>query len=156
MDRNPYAPPRSAVVGSVATSAGGVPAPAELLYSANQIAVAAFLGTPLAASWLAARNFRALGQEEAVGRTWGAGILLTAIVLAISFVLPDRFPNSLLPLAYCLALRAVAEWKFKAVVDAHLTAGGSLASWWRVVGIGILCGLIAGVLIVAFTVLVME
>ncbi len=155
MEHNPYAPPKADVVPRVSLD-GGLPVPGELLYSPNQIGVAAFLGLPIGAAWLAARNFRAMGQDEEVGRTWGAGIFLTLVIGAISFVLPDRFPNVVLPIAYTLALRALAEWKFKRVVDAHLAAGGSLVSWWRVVGIGILCGLIFGMLMAAVTIFMME
>lgn len=156
MEHNPYAPPKAAVDGLGAASAGGVPAPVEVLYSPNQIAVATFLGTPIAAAWLAARNFRAMGQAQEVGRTWGFGILLTVVVFAVSTVLPDRVPNSVLPVAYCLALRALAESKFKSVIDAHISAGGSLGSWWRVVGIGILCLLIVVVVMIAVMFLVFQ
>ena len=156
MAHNPYAPPKADVVARGVASVGGVPTPGELLFSPNQIGLAAFLGTPIGAAWLAARNFRAIGQDEEVGRTWGAGIFLTLVIGGISFVLPDRVPHSVLPLAYTLVLRAIAELKFRGVVDAHLSAGGTLVSWWRVVGIGILCGLIFGMLMAAVTIFMME
>ena len=90
MDRNPYAPPRSNV--EVTPSGSQTTLPASRLYSPKQIAVATFLGSPLAGGWFMATNYRELGQE---------------------------------------ALATQAVW--------WGIAGGPLFSWWRVVGISLLC-----------------
>jgi hypothetical protein len=143
MSHNPYAPPKADVGGpTAAAAAAGVPHPVEQLYSPNQIAIGAFLGTPLAAGWLAAHNYRAMRQPREAGRVLGLGIIATIVVMAIAYYLPDSVPSVVFPIAYCVAIYQAADSKFKAVVAAHRTAGGTMRSSWRVVGIGLLCALI--------------
>ncbi len=143
MSHNPYAPPK-AEVGSPAagTGASGVPLPVDQMYSPNQIAAGAFLGSPLAAGWLAAHNFRVMRQPQDAGRALGLGIVATVIVVVIAAYLPDGFPSVVLPVAYCVLVYQLAERRFKPVIAAHLGAGGTMRSWWRVAGIGLLCALI--------------
>ena len=61
-----------------------------------------------------------------------------------ALVLPDEFPNAVLPLAYTVAIRSLAQMQFGAVVDAHRAGGGRIGSWWRVVGIGFLSLIVIG------------
>ena len=60
MNHNPYTPP-SARVADAAETVGRAGSTARL-YTPGQIALAAFLGSPLAAAWFAAANFKALAQ----------------------------------------------------------------------------------------------
>jgi hypothetical protein len=151
LDPNPYAPPKSNVEGAAAV-APSEPVPTERLYSLNQIAVATFLGTPVAGAWLTARNQETLGRAQESSRTWTIGIATTLLLLVVSYLLPDRFPNSVLPLACALGFRALAEARFGPAISAHRNAGGRWFSWWQVVGIGLLCALIlvAVVLVIAY------
>jgi hypothetical protein len=143
MSRNPYAPPKSDVAGpNAGSAASGVPLPVDQLYSPNQIAAGAFLGSPLAAGWLAAHNFRVMHRPQEAGRALGLGIVTTLIAILIAAYLPDGFPSVVLPVAYCVAVYQLAERRFKSVIAAHLAAGGTMRSTWRVVGIGLLCALI--------------
>ena len=98
MSHNPYAPPKADVGGP--TAAAGVPAPVEQLYSPNQIAIGAFLGSPLAAGWLAAHNYRAMRQPQDAGRALGRGIIATIVVMALAYYLPESVPSVVLPIAY--------------------------------------------------------
>lgn len=143
MSRNPYAPPKSEVGGpNVGSAASGVPLPVDQMYSPNQIAAGAFLGSPLAAGWLAAHNFRVMRQPQEAGRALGLGIVTTLIAILIAAYLPDGFPSVVLPVAYCVVVYQLAEKRFKSVIEAHRAAGGTMRSTWRVVGIGLLCALI--------------
>lgn len=143
MSHNPYAPPKADVGGpTAAAAAAGVPAPVEQLYSPNQIAIGAFLGSPLAAGWLAAHNYRAMRQPQDAGRALGLGIIATIVVMALAYYLPESVPSVVLPIAYCVGIYQLADSKFKAVIAAHRTAGGTMRSSWRVVGIGLLCALV--------------
>jgi hypothetical protein len=143
MSRNPYAPPRSDVGGpSVGSAASGVPLPVDQMYSPNQIAAGAFFGSPLAAGWLAAHNFRVMRQPEEAGRALGMGIVATLIAILIATYLLDGFLIVLLPVAYCLVAYLLSERQFKSVIAVHRATGGTIRSSWRVVGIGSMCALI--------------
>src|SRR5262245_8653511 len=107
MSHNPYAPPK-ANVEDPPTS----PSTAARLYSPWQLTVASFLGSPMAAAWFAAANFKALGRRLEAQRTLIWGALGTVVVLGISYVLPDSVPNSVLPIAYSAAIQAVADRVF--------------------------------------------
>jgi len=143
VNHNPYAPPQSSVDAAAdkVLDPAALPGP-EFLYSPRQIALAAFLGSPMASAWLTASNFRALAQPLKASRTILVGIAATIVVLCIAFVLPDNAPNLALPIAVSFAVKVIAEGRFGAIVKNHVRAGGSLRSWWRVVGIGLLFALI--------------
>lgn len=143
MSHNPYAPPKSDVGSPTAgTAASGVPLPVEQMYSPNQITAGAFLGSPLAAGWLAAHNFRVMRQPQEAGRALGLGIVATLVALGIAAYLPDGFPGVVLSVVYCAIAYQLADKRFKSVIAAHRAAGGTMRSSWRVVGIGVLCALI--------------
>jgi hypothetical protein len=157
MSRNPYAPPKSEVGGPNAGSgASGVPLPVDQMYSPNQIAAGAFLGSPLAAGWLAAHNFRVMRQPQEAGRAMGLGLVTTLIAILIAAYLPDGFPSVVLPVAYCVLVYQLADRRFKPVIAAHLAAGGTMRSTWRVVGIGLLCALILVTVIIGIMLPLLE
>ena len=112
------------------------------LYSPQQVAGAAFLGTPIAAAWLFARNFSALGDERASRRALVWGVVGTVAIVVLGSILPARFPAPVLPIAYTMALRELAKLVHGAAFAAHVAAGGQRQSNWRVLGIG-LAGLVA-------------
>jgi cytochrome c-type biogenesis protein CcmH/NrfG len=141
VEQNPYAPPKS-VVADVAAPDGDPVAPTLPLYSTTQIGVATFFGSALAGAWLAAGNYKAVAQPRQAARVWWLGIVVTTVTMAVAFVLPDRFPNSILPLAVAFGARAMAEQRFGAVVKAYQAEGGELRSWWRVAGISVLSAVI--------------
>lgn len=107
------------------------------LFSPRQIAVAAFLGTPLAAGWLIARNLSVLGDQRASRHARVFALLGTVVLLAVAFVLPARIPAPVLPMAYTMGIREFAKRRFGAAVESHVAAGGELQSNWRVFGIGL-------------------
>ena len=132
--------PGSHAMDSHATSAGASGRQQGRLYSPLQIAAAAFVGSPLAASWLFARNFSVLGDHQASRRAHVFGMLATMVVLAVAFVLPERFPAPVLPMAYTFGIRELAKQRFETVFQSHVAAGGERQSNWFVLGIA-LCGL---------------
>ena len=145
MDRNPYAPPRSNV--ELTSSGPQTTLRASRLYSQKQIAVATFLGSPLAGAWFMATNYRELGKDALATQAvwWGIGGAI--VMMFIAFLLPDNFPNSVLPIACAGGMHALAESKLGSVIKEHRAAGGPLFSWWRVVGISLLCALILVVVV---------
>lgn len=147
MENNPYAPPKASVVDAADGDATAASAP---LYNIHQITVATFLGSGLAGAWLAASNFKAVGQPNKARRWIWIGIAVTVVTLVVSYFLPDRFPSIVLPLALAFGARAAATTEFGWILRDHERASGDIRSWWKVVGISLLVCVI--LLAIVFTV----
>jgi hypothetical protein len=108
------------------------------LYTPAQIASASLIGGPLPACWLVAHNARELHQP-AQRTTWlASGIVGTLLLLAlVLFVIPERFPRYIIPVAYTVALRELARKAQGDAISSHRAAGGAVGSWWAVVGFGV-------------------
>ena len=52
-------------------------------------------------------------------------------------------------MAYCVVVLTLAKQRFGDLVDAHGAAGGETASWWRVVGIGLLSLIVVALILIA-------
>jgi hypothetical protein len=148
MEPNPYAPPKAPVADVDASSASvlTLPVPGGL-YTATQHFVAAFIGSPIAAALVAASNYRRLARDREARDVIVWGLAATVVMLGIAFVLPDNFPNSALPLAYSFGVRALADIRFGGVVKAHRAAGGTPASWWRLLAISFSSLLVVGAIL---------
>lgn len=133
---NPYAAPTTPVESGLRDAAPM--APSAPLYSVGQITLAAFLGSLFAAVWLAAANFKSIGQPIKAHRTLWWGAVINACILGVAFILPEKFPHSFIPLAIILVARGQAIRYFENILRDYEKAGGELRSWWRVVGISLL------------------
>ena len=131
------APPAAGPSGAPAPGVSGYPPPVcstpprPQLYTPAQVALATFLGSPLAGALLIAGNFRRLGQRD---RSWvalAAGLGFTLTVLVLAYLLPERFPSSVLPAAYTGVLWAITGQLF-----GPYPAGATGPSWWRPVLVG--------------------
>jgi hypothetical protein len=152
MSHNPYAPPK-ADIGRPAASAtaSGVPLPVDQMFSPEQIAAGAFLGSPLAAGWLVAHNFRVMRQPQEAGRALGLCMVATLVTILIATYVPGGVPMLALPVVYTIVAYRMAQTRFRSVIAAHREAGGTMRSWWRTAGIASLCALI--VIVVAVEIL---
>jgi hypothetical protein len=112
------------------------PAPSAL-YSPRQIALAAFLGSPLAAGWFFRRNFLTLADERRATRSLWMGVGITVVLAAVAFVLPTHFPNEILPVLYTAAIHQYASGVFDASFKKYIGEGGPKGSWWAVVGVSV-------------------
>ena len=108
------------------------------LYSPGQVALAAFLGSPIAACWFFGRNYRQLGHPKSATQCLIWGAVGTVILFVVTFHLPDRFPNLVIPIGYTAGLLQAAKYIHGSTVTQHIAAGGRLGSWWTVVGISLL------------------
>jgi len=135
---NPYAPPKAQVGVSAAEALQDASIYARL-YSRDQVALAALLGTPLAGGWLMAINYRHLARWDIAGSALGRSIGLSLLVVAIAYV--SGMPLLLLAtgVASAVGYRVWANRQFSAVLQRHREAGGEHYPWWRVAGIGVLC-----------------
>jgi hypothetical protein len=110
------------------------------LYSPQQISVAALIGSPVAACWCFARNFRQLGQPGVAQKwlIWGSGGSFIALLILTMLPFSRHLPHYIIPIAYSIAFREIAKRIHGEVVAQHISAGGRLVSWWFVVGISLL------------------
>ncbi|MEM1174788.1 MAG: hypothetical protein AAGA33_04640 [Pseudomonadota bacterium] len=124
------------------------------LYSPGQIGVAAFIGGPIAGSWLLASNFASLGKRDAKTKTVIAGIVLTACVIALSLYLPDDFPALVFPFVYTVVFFQLAGKLQGYDVRQFIDDGGKRFSHWRVLGISVVSIVIFMLVVVALVLLV--
>lgn len=114
------------------------PTPIYTLHSSGQVALAAFLGGPLGGCILMAQNYRRVGSEQSARAAVGYGALSTVALVIVAFMLPGNFPRSVLPVAYTLSLRHVAELLQGKTLSDHLKSSGRRSSWWMACGVGCL------------------
>ena len=137
--------------GQSVTVAADAPTPKSTgrLFSASQVAVATFLGSPLAGTALFARNYQVLGRRDAAFLWLGLGVVITVLLLVIALLLPKGTPT-FLPLLSIVGMRqAVNHFQGQAISN-HIYAGGAKGSWFVSIAVG-LAGLVC--VVVAFFVL---
>jgi multisubunit Na+/H+ antiporter MnhB subunit len=119
------------------------------VYSPLQVAVAAFIGGPLPACWLAALNAGELRQPAQRAVWFAVGLVGSVLVLYIGlFLLPDWVPPFVFPIAYTIALReAVRNIQGNDLTDLR-AAGARQGSWaivlgFALVGLVLMLGIVA-------------
>ncbi|QIF03719.1 hypothetical protein [Roseimicrobium sp. ORNL1] len=117
------------------------------LYSPGQIALAAFIGAPLAACWFWSRNYLQLGNKAASTQCLIWGVVSTVVLFTVTWFLPDNFPGSGIPIGYTIGFFMAVKGAHGPIIDQHLAGGGRLGSWGAVIGISLL--FFAGILAVA-------
>lgn len=136
---NPYAPPKS----DDARPAGAKKkrkTPAYKLYTPGQIALATFLGTPVAGMFLLSVNRRRMGKSSLATTTLLGGIGVTVLLFGIGLVLPESVSRAI-PIGVTIAAGQYARVD-QPLLDAHVARGGQKESSWKAAGFG-LAGLAA-------------
>ena len=79
-----------------------------------------------------------------------AGVVASIVLAVLGVILPDRVPNSALPIVYVTSMHAAAKAMQGPWLTPHFAAGGATQSNWRVVGIGLgsMAGLLASALVI--------
>ena len=124
---NPYTPPQE---NSIEESTN-------ILYSSGQIAWATFLGAPIAGCILLALNYRQLGNATAANIALILGVFGSVLFNIIALLLPESFPNSILPAAYTFGMYYGAKSMQGEIFEARITNGGKKGSSWFATGVGI-------------------
>lgn len=114
------------------------------LYKDRAIYVGTLFGGPLVGGYLAAENYRQLGQQDKVKITWTIAIVATIVVFGAAFWVPDieKLPRYILPLIYSAITQMLIQKYQGSLIKAHIENGGQTYSVWRAVWIG-LVGLVA-------------
>ena len=129
-DLGVYQPPKASVESAGAGEAK--------LYTAGQVGLATFLGTPLAGCLLLAANYGVLGRGSARRQAIVWGVLSAVALLVLSMHLPEKFPNSVIPIGYTAGIYQFAKVSEGEAHKARFAAGGRQSNW-KVVGIGLGC-----------------
>jgi len=76
--------------------------PTSKIYKEKAVLVATFLGGPIVSGYLFSENFKALGLESKVKKTWLITIIVTIIIFFVAIFIADnvKIPNQLLPITY--------------------------------------------------------
>src|SRR5262245_3266044 len=103
MKPNPFEPP-SELADDGARAAGSD----VRLYTHDHVAIAAFLGAPVAAFWLIGANEAALGKPRRKATMVMWGVVTTALVMTLAYFLPENMPGFILPATYTFMFRELA------------------------------------------------
>jgi hypothetical protein len=114
------------------------------IYKFNQVALATFLGGPLAGGYVIAENFKAFNEPEKVRKTWIYATLTTIGLFSAAYFLPNRvpIPTHLLPLIIAVAANFITKQTQGAKIDTHVNAGLPVYGWGRTIGIALVAVLI--------------
>ncbi len=125
------------------------------LYKDRAIYIGTFIGGPLVAGYLAADNFKQLGQADKFRMTWIIAICATIIILGGVFLIPnmEKVPNFLIPVIYTVITQKLVQKYQGASIKTHIEMGGQTFSTWRAVWIGLVGFLILGAVIFAIVLL---
>ncbi len=110
--------------------------PLYTLYSLGQVALATFLGTPLAGAWLVARNFKKLGSAKTGWAFLALGLVWTAGLCGLGML--DKLPGTI-SLASIPAMVLLMRGVQGDALDRHTSLGGKSTSWGYVVAAGVAC-----------------
>lgn len=145
-NNNPASPtqptlgPTNAKSGITATAQRYAVNKSNRLYSPDQIGIAAFFGSPVAACWCLASNYRQLGNPEAATR-WlicGGVFLVCWFFMCLVRMSPGWFLVWLIfGIAHPFGFKGYANRTQGDAVLEHVGAGGQLVSTWFVVCISL-------------------
>lgn len=122
------------------------------LFTVGQITTATALGAPIAGSLLIARNYRELGKANEGRKALLWGVVSTVLILWLSMLLPEGFPNSALPIGYCFAMLQLTRRLQGTAISNHIATGGAKGSWGMTIGLGIAC--LAAIVLLIFGVVI--
>jgi hypothetical protein len=111
-------------------------APAYTLFDSRAVALATFLGAPLAGSILMALNYRRLHRGGAAAAILAAGTILTAGAVFSSLAVPGPAAR-VWPILMSLLMMYGARVFQGAGVERHVRSGGGLGSRWVASGLGV-------------------
>lgn len=112
------------------------------LYSLNNIGLATFLGSAIAASFLIRQNYIALGDKDKGNLALFIGVSATLLLLIGIGMLPeqiiDKLPLRILPIIQIAIIHTIVEKIQGDALRAYKISGQPFQSNWKAAGIGII------------------
>lgn len=125
--------------------------PVRPLYSPLQVGLATLLGWPIAGSALLSANYRKLGDRDAASMVFFLGMLGTAMLMSLLFILPRSAGSAAALIGMpAFGMYLIAGSAQGAACARSRRAGAPGGSWAWAVGIGLACGLATLGLLAAF------
>ena len=118
------------------------------VYKEGAIQIATFLGGPLVAGYFIATNFKQLGEEHKVKRTWLFTILGFIAYMVLAYNVPDSVPGIVFTGISTLLTAFIVQRYQSTQIKAHIEAGGTMYSTKRAVLIGLGVGIVFIALVV--------
>jgi hypothetical protein len=113
-----------------------VPASSKV-YSPRQIYVASFIGGPLSGGWFLSRNYRAISNSPAAIRSLVAGWAIVVALFPLMFVLPEKIPNYVIPIAYSAGFYYFAKPRFSPDAARGIGIVSGWRQWLKIIGISL-------------------
>jgi hypothetical protein len=130
--------------------------PVEKIYKDKEVWVGTFLGGPVVAGYMIARNFKALGENSKVLKTWAVTLVATVFIFGIAFFAPyaERVPNFLFTLVYTGIAFLLMQIYQGEKIKTFLRAGGRIHSWWKTLGVTFIGMIITIIPLIGVTLLI--
>lgn len=107
------------------------------VFSPKQVFFGSFLGGPVTPVYYLRQNFLALSKLEDARLTLIWGVALNLVIFVTLPILPARFPNYVVPLAYCWLARSIAESRQLSKAAIANSTQFEFASNWQVTRIAL-------------------
>jgi hypothetical protein len=126
--------------------------PLKKVYKSSMIRVATFIGGPLAAGYLMSENFKVFNEPENARKAIIYSIIATVAIIGVALLIPglNRGQSYLFPLIYAWIAWYLVQHYQGANISSHDNAGGETYSWWRPIGISLICLVIMLVAVIIF------
>ncbi|WP_162343772.1 hypothetical protein [Cyclobacterium salsum] len=116
------------------------------IYSTRAIAIATFVGGPLAAGYLVKKNYETFEQPDHAKKSLVIGVIASIVLFAGIFLIPeeaiDSIPSALIPLIYTVIIYLIVESIQGERLKDHKASNGAFYSAWKAAGIGAIATLI--------------
>ena len=113
-----------------------MPTPAYTLFDSLSVALATFLGTPIAGTILMAVNYRRLQEGGKAAAAVAIGVVATILAIVFGNIIPGAF-STIIAVGLLLTIRSCAQSLQGPAVTQHVSQGGTLGSRWAAAGVGI-------------------
>lgn len=125
------------------------------IFTNQAISLATFIGGPLSAGFLMAKNYIAFGNRSAAQNTLIISFISSILLYALFFIIPqhsiDAIPSTLLPVFYTTVVTVLVAKLQGVKIDEHIANSGQKASNWLAFGYGMLGAAITFILVFTFT-----
>lgn len=109
------------------------------IYTPWQVCVSCLIGGPAAATWLISENFRVFNDRKKQKLTFVIGAVTLVALIGLGLVLPKHSSGTVLAAVVAGVTRDITKRQQGTQIEELQAKGGTIASWWSAVGIGLVC-----------------
>ena len=123
------------------------------IYKEIMIYVATFIGGPLAAGYLIAKNFQVFKDKEKVALTWSFTIITTILFFLKAYLSRDitNLLNQLIPIGYTIIIAFFLVHRFQGRdISEHIKQDRQIYGWGRAICVGLISLAITSLIFSAF------